>query len=91
MFSHLNLYYFLSIVTLLISNFLVLVQEIVMRKKYIVVVDQVRELDGDVEIFSSLHVSWEHLHQLIVSCTTLMQQLEDDSDEKSEDSQSDEL
>ncbi len=68
-------------------------QEVADRKKYVSLVDSVREFGGEVKIFSSLHVSGEQLDQLTGLCAILrfpMQELEDDgeddedSDEESE-------
>ena len=82
-----------AVETLLISDRLFRAQDVAERKKYVTVVDEVREFGGDVKIFSSMHVSGEQLDQLTGLCATLrfpMQELEDDSDEDSDDSQSDE-
>lgn len=48
-----------AVETLLISDQLFRCKNVEKRKKYISLVDNVRELGGDVRIFSSLHVSGE--------------------------------
>ena len=53
-----------AIDVLLISDSLFRAQELAERKKYVNIVDRVRENNGQVRIFSSLHVSGEQLLQL---------------------------
>ncbi|KAL1140073.1 hypothetical protein AAG570_000005 [Ranatra chinensis] len=53
-----------AIETLLISDDLFRCQDVSQRKKYVALVDSVRELGGDVKLFSSMHVSGEQLGQL---------------------------
>ena len=63
-----------AIAILLISDSLFRSQEIAERKKYVNIVDRVRENNGEVRIFSSLHVSGERkkkLFFLIASCPSL--------------------
>lgn len=48
-----------AIETLLISDNLFRVQDVKLRKRYVNLVDSVREFGGDVKIFSSMHVSGE--------------------------------
>ncbi|KAH9502033.1 hypothetical protein DERF_012833 [Dermatophagoides farinae] len=52
-----------AVETLLISDRLFRYKDVTIRRKYIEIVDKVRELGGDVRIFSSLHVSGEQLDQ----------------------------
>lgn len=52
-----------------------------LRKSYINIVNSVREMGGDVKIFSSLHISGEQLEQLTGIAAILrfpMPELEDD-------------
>ncbi|KAH9376655.1 hypothetical protein HPB48_005866 [Haemaphysalis longicornis] len=53
-----------AIETLLISDNLFRCQDVKQRKRYVALVDSVRENGGDVKIFSSLHISGEQLDQL---------------------------
>lgn len=53
-----------AIETLLITDELFRSQDIASRKRYVGIVDSVRDNGGDVRIFSSLHVSGEQLGQL---------------------------
>lgn len=69
-----------AIECLLISDKLFRAQDVPTRKKYVRLVDEVREFGGDVKIFSSMHVSGEQLEQLTGLCATLrfpMQELEE--------------
>jgi protein pelota len=76
---------------LLISDSLFRSQEILERKKYVNIVDRVKENNGQVRIFSSLHVSGEQLLQLTGIAAILrfpMPELEEDlplSDSDDED------
>jgi len=75
-----------AIEVLLISDKLFRAQDVVKRKKFVKLVDEVREYGGDVKIFSSMHVSGEQLEQLTGVCAILrfpMQEL-DDSDSEDE-------
>ena len=46
-------------------------QDVAKRKRFVGLVDSVREFGGDVKIFSSLHVSGEQLDQLTGLCAVL--------------------
>lgn len=78
-----------AIETLLISDNLFRCQDVKQRKRYVALVDSVRENGGDVKIFSSLHISGEQLDQLTGVAAILrypMPELEDEelsSDEES--------
>ncbi|XP_046390003.1 protein pelota [Ischnura elegans] len=70
-----------AIETLLISDNLFRCQDVVQRKKYVALVDSVKDSGGDVRIFSSLHVSGEQLDQLTGIAAILrfpMPELEDE-------------
>lgn len=56
--------HFQAIETLLISDHLFRCDDPAERKKYVALVDSVKENCGDVKVFSSLHVSGEQLQQL---------------------------
>ncbi|QQP49877.1 Protein pelota -like protein, partial [Caligus rogercresseyi] len=80
-----------AIETLLISDKLFRSTDVRDRKKYVRLVDEVREYGGEVRLFSSLHVSGEQLEQLTGLCALLrfpMPELEeeDTSGEEDEDS-----
>lgn len=80
-----------AVETLLISDKLFRAADVSVRKKYVKLVDGVREFGGEVRIFSSMHVSGEQLDQLTGVCAILrfpMQELEDD-DQDSDDEDSD--
>ncbi len=69
-----------AIEVLLISDKLFRAQDVAKRKKFVKLVNDVREFGGDVKIFSSMHVSGEKLEQLTGLCAILrfpMQELED--------------
>ncbi|XP_046418317.1 protein pelota [Neodiprion fabricii] len=73
-----------AIETLLISDKLFRCQDIATRKQYVNLVDSVRELGGDVKIFSSMHVSGEQLDQLTGVAALLrfpITELEDESED----------
>uniref|UniRef100_A0A1B6EGQ4 Protein pelota homolog n=1 Tax=Clastoptera arizonana TaxID=38151 RepID=A0A1B6EGQ4_9HEMI len=73
-----------AIETLLVSDNLFRCQDIQERKRYVRLVDSVRESGGDVKIFSSMHVSGEQLMQLTGVAAILrfpMPDLDDDDDE----------
>ncbi|CAF0718962.1 unnamed protein product [Brachionus calyciflorus] len=83
-----------AIDVLLISDSLFRSKELSERKKYVQIVDKVKENNGQVRIFSSLHVSGEQLMQLTGIAAILrfpMTELEDDelSDSDSESEASD--
>ena len=63
--------FFQSIETLLISDNLFRCRDVAQRKKFVKLVDDVREFGGDVKIFSSMHVSGEQLDQLTGVCAIL--------------------
>lgn len=70
-----------AIDVLLISDSLFRSKELSERKKYVNIVDKVKENNGQVKIFSSLHVSGEQLMQLTGIAAILrfpMNELEDD-------------
>ncbi|XP_074096166.1 protein pelota-like [Cotesia typhae] len=72
-----------AVETLLISDKLFRCQNIAERKEYVELVESVRESNGDVKIFSSMHVSGEQLEQLTGVAAILrfpMPELEDESD-----------
>ena len=77
-----------AIESLLISDKLFRAQDVSQRKKFVRIVDEVKEFGGDVKIFSSMHVSGEQLEQLTGICAILrfpMQELDEDSDSSDED------
>jgi len=77
-----------AIEVLLISDKLFRANKVSERKKYVDLVDRVREFGGDVKIFSSLHVSGEQLEQLTGLCAILrfpMAELEETDDDDSDD------
>ena len=63
--------FFQAIETLLISDNLFRCRDVAQRKKFVKLVDDVREFGGDVKIFSSMHVSGEQLDQLTGVCAIL--------------------
>ncbi|CAB3359850.1 Hypothetical predicted protein [Cloeon dipterum] len=74
-----------AIETLLISDNLFRIQDVAQRKKYVTLVDSIRENGGDVKIFSSLHVSGEQLALLTGVAAILrfpMPELEEDEEEE---------
>lgn len=80
-----------AIDVLLISDSLFRAQELAERKKYVKIVDRVRENNGQVKIFSSLHVSGEQLLQLTGIAAILrfpMPDLEDIVSDSEEDEDS---
>ncbi|KAG7196539.1 hypothetical protein KM043_018561 [Ampulex compressa] len=81
-----------AIETLLISDKLFRCQDVVLRKEFVELVENVRDLGGDVKIFSSLHVSGEQLDQLTGVAAILrfpMSELEDDSEEETDSDEND--
>ncbi|XP_012940350.1 protein pelota [Aplysia californica] len=78
-----------AVETLLISDELFRARDVSQRKRYVALVDSVRESGGDVRIFSSLHVSGEQLGQLSGVAAILrfpMHEDEDEDDERDSDS-----
>lgn len=76
-----------AIEVLLISDKLFRAQDVATRKKYVKLVDEVREFGGTAKIFSSMHVSGEQLEQLTGLCAILrfpMEELEDSDDSDSD-------
>lgn len=72
-----------AVEVLLISDELFRAQDLKKRKRYVRLVDTVKEACGDVKIFSSLHVSGEQLGQLSGVAAVLRFPMEDeDSDEE---------
>lgn len=80
----------LAIETLLISDALFRSKDIATRKRYVALVESVRENGGDVKLFSSLHVSGEQLNQLTGVCAILRFPMPDIEDDDDDDSSSDE-
>ncbi|XP_018335801.1 protein pelota isoform X1 [Agrilus planipennis] len=73
-----------AIETLLISDNLFRCQDVRQRKEYVRLVDTVREMGGEVRIFSSMHISGEQLDQLTGVAAILrfpMPELEEDDSE----------
>lgn len=76
-----------AVENLLISDKLFRSQDVLERKKYVKLVDDVREFGGDVKIFSSMHTSGEQLDQLTGICAVLrfpMPELEDEDQDQSD-------
>jgi len=75
-----------AVETLLVSDKLFRANSVAERRRYVAMVDHVREVGGEVRVFSSLHVSGEQLEQLTGVAAILrfpMQELEDtDSEEE---------
>lgn len=74
-----------AIEVLLISDELFRSQDIAQRKRYVKLVDTVRETGAEVKIFSSLHVSGEQLGQLSGVAAILRYPMPDEDDESDED------
>ncbi|XP_057322452.1 protein pelota [Microplitis mediator] len=73
-----------AVETLLISDKLFRCQDVATRKEYVELVESVRDANGDVKIFSSMHVSGEQLDQLTGVAAILrfpMPELEDESND----------
>ncbi|XP_063448798.1 protein pelota-like [Mytilus edulis] len=70
---------------LLISDELFRAQDVQKRKRYIKIVDGVKENGGEVRIFSSLHVSGEQLGQLSGVAAILRFPIHDDDDDSEEE------
>lgn len=78
----------IAIETLLISDQLFRSSDIAQRKRYVALVEGVRDNNGEVKIFSSLHVSGEQLNQLTGVAALLrfpMPDIEEDDDSSDED------
>ena len=60
-----------AVEVLLICDKLFRAREVADRRRYVELVDRVREVGGEVRIFSSLHVSGEQLEQLSGLCAIL--------------------
>ncbi|OQR69061.1 protein pelota-like [Tropilaelaps mercedesae] len=81
-----------AIDTLLISDKLFRCQDVAERRRFVNLVEEVREAGGDVKIFSSLHVSGEQLDQLTGVAAILrfpMPELEDEQMDDDSDSDTD--
>ncbi|CAG5124139.1 unnamed protein product [Candidula unifasciata] len=74
-----------AIEVLLISDELFRAQDVAQRKRYVSLVDSVKENGGEVKIFSSLHVSGEQLGQLSGVAAILRFPMPDDDGEDEED------
>merc|ERR1712098_405094 len=76
-----------AVEVLMVSDKLFRANTVGERKRYVSLVDRVRDFGGEVKIFSSLHVSGEQLDQLSGLCAILrfpMQELEDTDDSDSD-------
>ena len=76
-----------AVETLLISDKLFRANNVAERRRYVELVDKVRDTGGEVKIFSSLHVSGEQLDLLSGLCALLrfpMTELEDTDDSDSD-------
>jgi len=78
-----------AIETLLICDKLFRARSVADRKRYVDIVDRVKEVGGQVKVFSSLHVSGEQLEQLSGLCAILRFPMAELEDTDSEDSDSD--
>lgn len=74
-----------AVEVLLISDELFRSQDIKQRKRYVKIVDTVRETAGEVRMFSSLHVSGEQLGQLSGVAAILRFPMADDEEDSDED------
>ncbi|XP_060067287.1 protein pelota homolog [Ylistrum balloti] len=74
-----------AVEVLLISDELFRSQDIKQRKRYVKIVDTVRETAGEVRMFSSLHVSGEQLGQLSGIAAILRFPMAEDDDDSEED------
>ncbi|GJQ83338.1 pelo [Trypoxylus dichotomus] len=79
----------MAIETLLISDSLFRCKNFGLRKEYVHIVDAVREMGGEVKIFSSMHISGEQLEQLTGIAAILRFPIPE-PDEENEDSETDE-
>lgn len=73
-----------AIETLLVSDNLFRCNDVQQRKRYVALVDNVRDFGGDVKIFSSMHVSGEQLMQLTGVAAILRFPMPDLEDEEAE-------
>ena len=76
-----------AVETLLVSDNLFRANDVAERRKYVDMVDKVKETGGNVKIFSSLHISGEQLDQLSGICALLrfpMAEIEDTDDSDSD-------
>jgi len=83
----------LAIQTLMVTDELFRSVDIKTRKKYVQLVEDVKEAGGEVKIFSSMHVSGEQLGQLSGIAAILrfpLPELDEDEDEEGEGSESEE-
>ncbi|RUS80038.1 hypothetical protein EGW08_012208 [Elysia chlorotica] len=78
-----------AIEILLVSDELFRSQDISQRKRYVSLVDSVRENGGDVRIFSSLHVSGEQLGQLSGVAAILRFPMPEEDEEEEDENDSD--
>lgn len=74
-----------AIEVVLISDELFRSQDLKQRKRYVKLVDTVRETGGDVKIFSSLHVSGEQLGQLSGVAAILRYPMPDEDEDSDEE------
>jgi len=76
-----------AVETLLISDSLFRARDPTVRKKFVKLVDSVREFGGEARIFSSLHVSGEQLDRMTGLAAILrfpMPELDEDSGDSSD-------
>lgn len=78
-----------AIETLLVTDELFRSSDLARRKRYVQLVDSVRDNAGDVKIFSSLHVSGEQLGQLSGVAAILRFPIPDPADEEDDSSDDD--
>lgn len=74
-----------AVEVVLISDELFRSQDLSQRKRYVKLVDTVRETGGDVKIFSSLHVSGEQLGQLSGVAAILRYPMPDEDEDSDEE------
>lgn len=74
-----------AVEVLLISDELFRAQNVAQRKRFVKLVDSVRECGGDVKIFSSMHISGEQLGLLSGIAAILRFPIPDDEEEDSDD------
>lgn len=78
-----------AIETMLVTDELFRANDIAIRKRYVALVDSVRENGGEVKVFSSLHVSGEQLGQLSGIAAILRFPIPDDNFDELESSDED--
>ncbi|XP_059143702.1 protein pelota homolog [Physella acuta] len=78
-----------AIELLMVSDELFRAQDIAQRKRYVSLVDSVKENGAEVKIFSSLHVSGEQLGQLSGVAAILRFPMPEEDDEDNQDVDSD--